>query len=130
MDAGCHRLTASFVREQHKSSSSVPVCSFFEVSATCRERNKEASLVLSLFKDFDSMGRTKPLPPGIYDLVCVHIRQSWHCAVLQACLPPSLPAGGHEGTGEAEGVVSILHGQIYCESVEGYLGELIVRCAF
>lgn len=32
MDALCHKLTASFVRANHKRDATVPVCSFYEVS--------------------------------------------------------------------------------------------------
>lgn len=32
MDALCHKLTASFVRANHKRDPTVPVCSFYEVS--------------------------------------------------------------------------------------------------
>lgn len=32
VDAKCHSMTASFVRERHKTDSSVPVCAYYEVS--------------------------------------------------------------------------------------------------
>nr|KAG5712902.1 hypothetical protein BaRGS_007499 [Batillaria attramentaria] len=48
VDAGCHKLTASFVRNQHKHDPMTPVCEFFE--------------------EFDAHGREAPLPPGIYNL--------------------------------------------------------------
>ena len=31
VDSKCHKLTASFVRERHKSDSRVPICLFYEV---------------------------------------------------------------------------------------------------
>lgn len=48
VDGKCHQLTASFVRNRHKSNPNTPVCNFYE--------------------DFDSNGRNVPLPPGIYGL--------------------------------------------------------------
>ncbi|CAD5123245.1 DgyrCDS11601 [Dimorphilus gyrociliatus] len=48
IDGKCHALTASFVREKHKSDASVPVCDLFEM--------------------FDKMGRETIMPPGVYDL--------------------------------------------------------------
>lgn len=48
VDGRCHSLTASYVRERHKSDESVPVCSFFE--------------------GFDIEGREGTIPPGVYNL--------------------------------------------------------------
>lgn len=48
VDGRCHQLTASFVRNRHKSNRDVPVCDFYE--------------------DFDANGRNVPLPPGIFGL--------------------------------------------------------------
>ncbi|GFO46030.1 tfiih basal transcription factor complex helicase xpd subunit-like [Plakobranchus ocellatus] len=48
VDGRCHQLTASFVRNRHKTNQNVPVCDFYE--------------------DFDANGRNVPLPPGIYGL--------------------------------------------------------------
>ncbi|KAK2145840.1 hypothetical protein NP493_3826g00000 [Ridgeia piscesae] len=49
VDAKCHTMTASHVRNEHKHDSSVPVCSYYE--------------------NFDSHGRETTLPAGVYDLV-------------------------------------------------------------
>ena len=49
MDAGCHQLTASHVRQRHFYDSDIPVCQYYE--------------------QFDTNGRDVPLPLGIYDLV-------------------------------------------------------------
>ncbi|GFR75762.1 TFIIH basal transcription factor complex helicase XPD subunit-like [Elysia marginata] len=49
VDGRCHQLTASFVRNRHKTNPNTPVCSFYE--------------------DFDSNGRNVPLPAGIYSLL-------------------------------------------------------------
>ncbi|KAK3095085.1 hypothetical protein FSP39_010122 [Pinctada imbricata] len=48
VDALCHKLTASYVRANHKKDQSVPVCNFYEM--------------------FDRHGRELPLPEGIYGL--------------------------------------------------------------
>ncbi|KAK2161832.1 hypothetical protein NP493_1557g00011 [Ridgeia piscesae] len=48
VDAKCHTMTASHVRNEHKHDSSVPVCSYYE--------------------NFDSHGRETTLPAGVYDL--------------------------------------------------------------
>ncbi|XP_034234805.1 general transcription and DNA repair factor IIH helicase subunit XPD [Thrips palmi] len=48
VDGRCHTLTASYVRERHKSDDSVPVCSFFE--------------------SYDIEGREGTVPPGVYNL--------------------------------------------------------------
>ncbi|CAL1526767.1 unnamed protein product [Lymnaea stagnalis] len=48
VDGRCHQLTASFVRNRHKSNRDVPICDFYE--------------------DFDANGRNVPLPPGIFGL--------------------------------------------------------------
>ncbi|XP_062502096.1 general transcription and DNA repair factor IIH helicase subunit XPD-like isoform X2 [Corticium candelabrum] len=48
VDSKCHRLTASFVREQHTENSEVEVCSYYET--------------------FEREGREVPLPPGVYNL--------------------------------------------------------------
>ncbi|PVD26612.1 hypothetical protein C0Q70_14289 [Pomacea canaliculata] len=48
VDAQCHKLTASFVRAQHKRDPLIPVCEFYE--------------------EFDAHGREVPLPFGIYSL--------------------------------------------------------------
>ncbi|XP_076463714.1 general transcription and DNA repair factor IIH helicase subunit XPD-like [Babylonia areolata] len=48
VDGKCHKLTASFVRAEHKKDPMVPVCEFFE--------------------EFDGHGREVPLPPGVYNL--------------------------------------------------------------
>lgn len=48
VDALCHKLTASFVRANHKRDDTVPVCSFYE--------------------SFDAHGKEIPLPEGVYGL--------------------------------------------------------------
>ncbi|CAG5118386.1 unnamed protein product, partial [Candidula unifasciata] len=48
VDGKCHQLTASFVRNRHKSNPNIPVCEFYE--------------------EFDSNGRNIPLAPGVYGL--------------------------------------------------------------
>ncbi|ELU01094.1 hypothetical protein CAPTEDRAFT_167887 [Capitella teleta] len=48
IDARCHAMTASHVRNRHQEDDSIPVCSYYE--------------------DYDAHGREVPLPPGIYDL--------------------------------------------------------------
>ncbi|XP_048732023.2 general transcription and DNA repair factor IIH helicase subunit XPD-like [Ostrea edulis] len=48
VDAFCHKLTASFVRANHKRDPMVPVCSFYE--------------------SFDARGKEIPLPEGVYGL--------------------------------------------------------------
>lgn len=49
IDTGCRKLTASFVRRQHRENGDVPVCSFYE--------------------NFDNTGREEILPTGVYSLV-------------------------------------------------------------
>uniref|UniRef100_A0A671RPH9 General transcription and DNA repair factor IIH helicase subunit XPD n=1 Tax=Sinocyclocheilus anshuiensis TaxID=1608454 RepID=A0A671RPH9_9TELE len=48
VDGKCHSLTASYIRAQHHSNPSQPVCQFYE--------------------QFDAVGRQVPIPPGIYNL--------------------------------------------------------------
>ncbi|ESO12701.1 hypothetical protein HELRODRAFT_105484 [Helobdella robusta] len=48
VDGRCHGLTASFVREQHKSNPSIPVCNFFE--------------------QYDAQGKDVIIPAGVYNL--------------------------------------------------------------
>jgi len=48
VDGKCHQLTASFVRNQHKTNPNIPVCDFYE--------------------NFDANGRDVPLGPGVYAL--------------------------------------------------------------
>ncbi|KAI0210009.1 General transcription and DNA repair factor IIH helicase subunit XPD [Lamellibrachia satsuma] len=48
VDAKCHTMTASHIRNQHKHDSSIPVCSYYE--------------------NFDAHGRETTLPAGVYDL--------------------------------------------------------------
>uniref|UniRef100_A0A672QXU9 General transcription and DNA repair factor IIH helicase subunit XPD n=1 Tax=Sinocyclocheilus grahami TaxID=75366 RepID=A0A672QXU9_SINGR len=48
VDGKCHSLTASYIRAQHHSNPSQPVCQFYE--------------------EFDAVGRQVPIPPGIYNL--------------------------------------------------------------
>ncbi|KAH9499606.1 General transcription and DNA repair factor IIH helicase subunit XPD [Bulinus truncatus] len=48
VDGKCHQLTASFVRNRHKTNPQVPVCDFYE--------------------NFDANGRNIPLPSGIFGL--------------------------------------------------------------
>ncbi|XP_012941013.1 general transcription and DNA repair factor IIH helicase subunit XPD [Aplysia californica] len=48
VDGRCHQLTASFVRNRHKTNSNVPICDFYE--------------------NFDAHGRETPLAPGVYGL--------------------------------------------------------------
>uniref|UniRef100_K1PYR9 General transcription and DNA repair factor IIH helicase subunit XPD n=1 Tax=Magallana gigas TaxID=29159 RepID=K1PYR9_MAGGI len=49
VDALCHKLTASFVRANHKRDATVPVCSFYE--------------------SYDAHGKEMPLPEGVYGLI-------------------------------------------------------------
>uniref|UniRef100_A0A8C2Q8L1 General transcription and DNA repair factor IIH helicase subunit XPD n=1 Tax=Cyprinus carpio TaxID=7962 RepID=A0A8C2Q8L1_CYPCA len=48
VDGKCHSLTASYIRAQHHSNPSQPVCQFYE--------------------EFDAVGRQVPIAPGIYNL--------------------------------------------------------------
>ncbi|KAG8325962.1 General transcription and DNA repair factor IIH helicase subunit XPD [Homalodisca vitripennis] len=48
VDGRCHGLTASYIRQQHETDSSVPVCQYYE--------------------GFDRIGREVPLAPGVYSL--------------------------------------------------------------
>jgi DNA excision repair protein ERCC-2 len=48
VDAKCHSMTTSFMRQRHELDPSVPLCSFYE--------------------RFDSQGREVPLPDGVYNL--------------------------------------------------------------
>ncbi|TRY99770.1 hypothetical protein DNTS_020944 [Danionella cerebrum] len=48
VDGKCHSLTASYIRAQHQSNQSQPICQFYE--------------------SFDAFGKQVPLPPGIYNL--------------------------------------------------------------
>jgi DNA excision repair protein ERCC-2 len=48
VDSKCHRLTASFIREQHREGSDVDICTYYET--------------------FEREGRDVPLPPGVYNL--------------------------------------------------------------
>lgn len=48
VDGKCHQLTASFIRNQHKTNPNIPICDFYE--------------------NFDATGRDIPLGPGVYAL--------------------------------------------------------------
>ena len=68
VDAKCHSMTTSFMRQRHELDPSVPLCSFYE--------------------RFDSQGREVPLPDGVYNLVSplllsVHTQVSLHRSGLR-----------------------------------------------
>lgn len=48
VDGRCHGLTASYVRDRHRTDSSIPICQFYET--------------------FDIEGRETVMPPGVYNI--------------------------------------------------------------
>ena len=133
VDSNCHKLTASFVRERHKSDSRVPICLFYEVQV---EMNGLAAYVVlmvctgrNLMSEEEDMRYLQE--SMIWCVSCI-----FYCALSDSSfLPPPPPSPSSlplpplverlEAAREREGMVPVLLSKICCK----LFSEPIVRLA-